>query len=89
MLLFLQFFLAHILGDFVFQTTKSVIDKEKHKIKSLKLYYHIGIHAFLLLLILQFNLKEYWLAILCIIVCHYAIDVLKLYFQTKKTKRIW
>ena len=89
MLLFLKFLLVHILGDFVFQTDKSVIHKEKHKIKSLQLYYHIGIHAFLLLIILGFNLKEYCLGFLFIIISHYATDVLKIYLQNKKTKRIW
>ncbi len=89
MLLFLKFLLAHILGDFVFQSEKWIDDKEKKKIKSLKLYFHIGIHAFLLLLILQFNLQEYWLGFLVIIVSHYGIDLLKLYVHKKKTKRIW
>lgn len=89
MLLFLKFLLAHILGDFVLQSEKWVNDKEKNKIKSLKLYLHIGIHAVLLLLILQFNLQEYWLGFLLIVISHYAIDLLKLYLQNKKTKRIW
>ncbi|WP_339663584.1 DUF3307 domain-containing protein [uncultured Polaribacter sp.] len=89
MLLFLKFLLAHILGDFVFQSEKWVKDKEEKKVKSTKLYFHIAIHAFLLLLIFQFNLKEYWLGFLLIIISHYIIDVLKLYLQKKKTKRIW
>ena len=62
MLLFLKILLTHILGDFVFQPEKWVKNKEKKKVKSLELYFHIGVHASLLLLILQFNLKEYWLA---------------------------
>lgn len=89
MLLFLKFLLAHILGDFVFQSESWVKDKENKKVKSIKLYVHIGIHAVLLLLILQFNLQKYWLGFISIIVSHYAIDLLKLYFQKKKTKRIW
>lgn len=89
MLFFLKFLLAHILGDFVFQSEKWVNDKEKKKVKSTKLYLHIGIHAFLLLLILLFNLKTYWFGFLVIIISHYAIDLMKLYLQTKKTKRIW
>jgi len=89
MLLFLKFLLAHILGDFVFQPEKWVTDKEEKKIKSVKLYFHIGIHAILLLLILQFNLQEYWLGFLLIIIFHYTIDLMKLYLQTKKTKRLW
>jgi hypothetical protein len=89
MLLFLKFLLAHILGDFVFQSEKWINDKEENKVKSVKLYFHIGIHAILLLIIIQFNLQEYWLGILLIIISHYAIDLLKLYLQKKNTKRIW
>ncbi|PQJ73035.1 MULTISPECIES: DUF3307 domain-containing protein [Polaribacter] len=89
MLLFLKFLLAHILGDFVFQSEKWVKNKEEKKIKSIKLYFHIGIHALLLLLVLQFNLQEYWLAFLFIIGTHCLIDLLKLYLQTKNTQRIW
>lgn len=89
MLLFLKFLLAHILGDFVFQPSKWVTNKEKYKIKSSKLYFHIGIHAFLLLLLLQFNLQEYGLGIILIIVSHFVFDVSKLYLQKEKTKRLW
>ncbi|MEO9569918.1 MAG: DUF3307 domain-containing protein [Polaribacter sp.] len=89
MLLFLKILLAHILGDFVFQSEKWVKNKEKKKIKSLKLYFHIGVHAILLLFVLQFNITEYWLGFLLIITSHYIIDILKLYLQEKKTKRIW
>lgn len=89
MILFLKFLLAHILGDFVFQPEKWVKNKEEKKIKSSKLYYHIGLHAIFLAIILQFNLKEYWLGFFLIIVSHYLIDILKLYFQKKKTKRFW
>tara|TARA_R110002072_G_scaffold31723_3_gene97468 strand:- start:1218 stop:1940 length:723 start_codon:yes stop_codon:yes gene_type:complete len=89
MLIFLKFLLAHILGDFVFQSEKWVKDKGDKKVKSTKLYFHIGIHAVLLLLILQFDLQTYWVGFLLIVISHYAIDLLKLYFQKKKTKRIW
>jgi hypothetical protein len=89
MLFFLKFLLAHILGDFVFQSEKWVKDKEEKKVRSTKLYLHIGIHAFLLLLVFLFNLKTYWFGFLLIITSHYAIDLMKLYLQTKKTKRIW
>ncbi|MFK8060013.1 MAG: DUF3307 domain-containing protein [Polaribacter sp.] len=89
MILFLKFLLAHILGDFVFQPENWVKNKEEKKIKSLKLYFHIGIHAILLLLILQFNTNQYGLGFLLIIISHYLIDLMKLYLQKKKTKRIW
>ncbi|WP_166384906.1 DUF3307 domain-containing protein [Polaribacter sp. 11A2H] len=89
MLLFLKLLLTHILGDFVFQPEKWVKDKEEKKVKSIKLYFHIGIHTILLLLVLQLKLQEYWLAFLLVIISHYGIDLLKLYLQKKKTKRIW
>lgn len=89
MLLFLKLLLAHILGDFVFQSEKGVKNKEEKKIKSPKLYIHLGIHAFLLLLFLQFNLQEYWLGFIIIIISHFIFDVSKIYFQKKKTKRNW
>jgi hypothetical protein len=89
MFLFLKFLLAHILGDFIFQFKKWVKDKEEKKIKSLKLYFHIGIHAILLLILLEFNLQEYWLGFLIIVLSHYIFDVSKLYFQNKKRKRSW
>jgi hypothetical protein len=89
MILFLKFLLAHILGDFVFQPEKWVKDKEKKKVKSVKLYVHIGVHAVLMFFLLQFNLAAYWLGFLLIITSHYSIDLLKLYLQKKKTKRIW
>mgnify|MGYP000748709253 CR=1 FL=1 len=89
MILFLKLLLAHILGDFVFQPEKWVKDKEKKKVKSIKLYFHIDVHAFLLLLVLQFNLQEYWLGFLLIISSHFTVDLLKLYLQKKPTKRYW
>ena len=89
MLLFLKFLLAHILGDFIFQSEKWVKDKEEKKIKSLKLYFHICIHALLLFSLLQFNLQEYWLGFLIIVLSHFIFDVSKLYLQKKKTKRNW
>ena len=89
MLLFLKILLAHILGDFVLQPENWVKNKEEKKLKSSKLYFHIGIHAILLLLFLQFNLTKYWAGFLLIIGSHFMFDVLKLYFQKKKTKRIW
>ena len=89
MFLFLKFLLAHILGDFVFQPENWVKDKEENKVKSIKLYFHIGIHTILLLGVLKFNLQEYWSGFLLIIISHYIVDVLKLYLQKKKTKRTW
>lgn len=77
----LKFLLAHILGDFVFQPSKWVEHKQKHKIKSSKIYWHLLIHAFLLVAVLQFNLIDYWAGILIILISHYIIDLGKLYTQ--------
>lgn len=89
MILFLKLLLAHLLGDFVFQPESWVNDKEKNKLKSKKLYAHILIHAVLLVVVIGFNLKEYWLGLLIIIISHYIFDLSKVYLQKKKTKRIW
>jgi len=87
MILFLKLLVAHLLGDFVFQPKSWVKDKEKKKIKSTKLYAHIGVHAFLLLILLQFDL-QYWNVFLLIIVSHFLIDLGKIYLQKKKNKRL-
>ncbi|MDE0535586.1 DUF3307 domain-containing protein [Tenacibaculum sp. L6] len=88
MILFLKLLVAHLLGDFVFQPKNWVKDKEKKKIKSLKLYAHVGVHAVLLLILLQFNL-QYWSVFLLVIVSHFIVDLGKLYLQKKKNKRLF
>lgn len=87
MILFLKLLMVHLLGDFVFQSKKWVKDKEQKKIKSSKLYIHIGVHAILLLFLLQFNIK-YWSVILIVILSHFLIDLGKIYLQEKKNKRL-
>lgn len=76
----LKLILAHLLGDFLFQPTSWVTDKEKKKYKSKYLYYHILIHGILLLVLLSFDLK-YLNEIILILVSHFLIDLLKLYFK--------
>ena len=88
MILFLKFLTAHLIGDFVLQPKQWVKDKEKKKIKSVKLYLHIATHALLLLIFLQFNMN-YAFGIVFIISSHALIDFLKVTFQTKKTKRLF
>jgi len=87
MIFFLKILLAHFLGDFTLQPYTWVKDKEKKKIKSLKLYVHIGVHFLLLLLFIGFDIQKYGLGVLIIIASHYLIDVLKLYLQKNKTQR--
>lgn len=87
LLFFIKLLLAHIIGDFLLQPTKWVNHKYKKKHKSKYLYYHILIHFLALTLVLQAQLKNYWLAFVVIIVSHYIIDVIKLHLNTKKNTR--
>lgn len=87
MIILIKLIIAHFIGDFLLQPNSWVEDKEKTKLKSWKLYYHILIHGFLLLVLLwDFN---YWLLILLIMVSHGIIDILKLYNQKEKTNSKW
>lgn len=87
MILFLKLFIAHLIGDFVLQPQSWVKEKEKKKLKSIKLYLHIGIHT-LLMFILVWDLSQ-WPLILSIAGIHFIIDALKLILQKKKTKRLF
>ncbi|MFY7956516.1 MAG: DUF3307 domain-containing protein [Flavobacterium macrobrachii] len=87
MIILVKLLLAHLIGDFLLQPTSWVEDKEKNKQKSLYLYLHIFLHG-AIAWILVGEKDFFWFAIL-LAVSHGFIDFLKLYFQTKKTKRIW
>ncbi len=87
MTFFLTILLAHLLGDFGLQPAKWVKDKMQHKHRSPKLYFHIGIHALLLLILLGFDF-QYWLGILIIVVSHLLIDILKIKLQGKYSNRL-
>lgn len=78
----IKLFLAHILGDFVFQPDSWVTHKVQHKQKSVYLYLHLFMHLICLLVLLGFDLR-FWLGITIIIVSHYIIDLAKLHFQNK------
>ncbi len=87
MILFgLKLLIAHILGDFVFQPNKWVTNKQENKIRSKFLYVHLAIHAITLIVLLGFDFN-YWVGIVAILITHGIIDVLKLYFETKKNTR--
>jgi hypothetical protein len=87
MILLTKLLLAHLIGDFFLQPKYWVKEKEKKKLKSLKLYFHVAIHIVLLFLIL-WDLSL-WPIILIIGSLHLIIDALKLIVQNKKTKRLW
>ncbi len=87
MILLFKILLSHLIGDFILQPTSWVVDKERKKVKSKYLYFHFLIHT-LLPVILIFKADFIPYAIL-LGVLHILIDLLKLYSQSKKTKRIW
>lgn len=75
--------LAHILGDFLLQPNKWVTEKNNSANTIKYLLYHTGVHLLLLLLILGFNIKEYWTGIVIITASHFCIDYLKVKFSTR------
>ncbi len=81
-MLFIQLLLVHIIADFVLQPTSWIKNKIKYKIKSRKLYAHIGVHTLLLVIVGLLN-SNFWIGFLLIIVSHYLIDLAKLYLQKK------
>ncbi|WP_203255734.1 DUF3307 domain-containing protein [Hyunsoonleella ulvae] len=85
-MILIKLLLAHLIGDFFLQPEKWVKEKEKKKLKSSKLYFHVLIHiAATAILLLDVSL---WPIIVIIGMSHFIIDALKLTFQKKKTKRI-
>ncbi|WP_339837253.1 DUF3307 domain-containing protein [uncultured Flavobacterium sp.] len=87
MILFAKLLLAHLIGDFLLQPNKWVNDKEKKKQKSIYLYLHTTLHlALVLLFVAEIDFIIYGIILA---VSHGIIDLIKLKFQKKKTKRIW
>lgn len=82
-----KFILAHLAGDFLFQSDKWIDDKIQGKHKSPFLYWHLLIHTVLLLIILQFNF-HYWIGMVIVIISHYIIDLLKINLNDKINARI-
>ncbi|WP_343697262.1 DUF3307 domain-containing protein [Flavobacterium sp.] len=87
MILFIKLFLAHLLGDFIWQPNSWVADKELKKHKSKYLYIHILLHG-VLAEILAGEISFIPYAVL-IAVTHGIIDLIKLNFQKDKNKRTW
>ncbi len=79
--------LAHLLGDFILQPNSWVIAKEKKKLKAWQLYTHALVHfALIIMLVGQISFIKWALLLTGV---HLITDVLKLYFQNDKTKRLW
>ncbi len=87
MILFLQLFLAHLIGDFCLQPGSWVKDKEAKKHKSGKLYLHIGVHSLVMAALLGYNIL-YWKGFIIIIVSHFFIDLLKINLRKKINIRL-
>lgn len=85
MTMLIKLLLAHLIGDFFFQNTKSVKSKEKKKLKSLALYIHVLIHGVLAMIVL-WDIRLWYVAII-VMGSHLAIDAGKLYATNKKNKR--
>lgn len=77
MTLLIKLIIAHLLGDFWFQPDKWVAAKERGKIKSPALYWHILIH-FILVMLLVWDFDFLPNAII-ITLLHYVTDLTKLY----------
>ncbi|MFP4367579.1 MAG: DUF3307 domain-containing protein [Bacteroidales bacterium] len=88
-MLFLKMLLAHLVGDFMLQPDSWVNDKIKKKLRSPKLFIHLGIHAILLALVLGFN-TTYWLGYILIILSHLLIDAAKIWLNnTRPVKELF
>lgn len=87
MIVFIKLLLAHLLGDFLLQPTKWVIDKEDKKHKSKYLYFHTLLH-FILAWFLVGEFHFGWFAFI-LALSHGSIDWMKLHFQKEETKRKW
>ena len=82
----IKLIIAHLIGDFFLQPNAWVKEKEIKKLKSPKLYLHVGVHiALVFLIFLSFGV---WKVALLIGVAHLLIDALKLLFQTRKNARL-
>ncbi len=87
MTLFIQLFLAHIIGDFFLQWDAWVRNKEEKKAGSLYLYLHVCIHFLLIMLIV--GSVNFWIPALVIALSHFFIDLTKLLLQRENTRRSW
>ncbi|CAA7196246.1 DUF3307 domain-containing protein [Chryseobacterium potabilaquae] len=86
-MIFTKLILAHLLGDFILQPNSWVSQKEKNKLRSQYLYFHVFIHTILSFIFL-WKLELWWISFF-IGITHFIIDASKLTFQNIKTKRKW
>ncbi len=87
MILLTKLLLAHLAGDFVFQPTAWITDKELRKLRSSRLYVHALVHG-LLTWLLVWDMK-FWLPVVVIVVSHFAIDLAKVLLQKPDNRILW
>lgn len=75
---------AHLLGDFVLQSNKMVVDIKHKGIRSKWLYIHVLIYFFLLLIVTGFK-KEYYLGVFILSISHLLVDI---YTKTVLSKQL-
>lgn len=79
--LILKITLAHLLGDFVFQTNKMVRNITTYQLRSFSLYGHALIHFFLIVLITNFEIR-YIIPAFILALTHLFIDIItKVYYK--------
>lgn len=79
--------ICHILGDFVLQP-RSWVEKRKDQIRYL--FYHLAVHAGLLVLFFLPELQSNWQSIVFLLAAHLAIDSLKIGWEQRFTgHRTW
>ena len=84
-IVFLKLLIAHLLGDFIFQSYNAVKEKEEKKAKSLKLYIHVLLNG--ILSMAELWDLSFWTNALIISITHLAIDLGKIYLTPLKWKR--
>ncbi len=85
--LFIVFYLAHLIGDFVLQFDNIIRLKKQGGFINKGLIYHSLIHFllyFLFLYLLKANLEFYMVRIIILTFCHYIIDYFKVKLENKK-----
>lgn len=83
----LKLLIVHLLGDFALQPDSWVTAKNKNRYKSRYLYFHVGIHALLLLVLFRFD-WQYWPLFAGSISSHFIFDLLKLQLNGKMNSRL-
>lgn len=87
MIVLLKLLIAHLLGDFILQPDSWVVKKEAKKLRAWQLYVHALLHGLLAWLLVFSSGFAVWALIVAAV--HFAIDGLKLVYQTDSTRRSW